>query len=162
MTAFVAKPAVCSLNRSEGPATCTGAFGLIHLACCAALEHGQQHSLCEVHAAWQVFLPDHPASTSASGQVSANRSASGDARVALACLSQTSDLLCLQVNIKTRTKFMWICTFFCMLEISGFGCRISVIKKPGYAGYVSMQGDSTSSRALLMHSPLKSVCTPAS
>lgn len=55
--------------------------------------------------------------------------------------SQTSTLLRLQVNIITRTKFMWICTFFCMLEISGFGCRISVIKKPSYPGYVSMQGE---------------------
>ena len=55
--------------------------------------------------------------------------------------SQSSALLCLQVNIKTRAKFMWICTFFCALEISGFGCRISVIKEPSYAGYVSMQGE---------------------
>ena len=55
--------------------------------------------------------------------------------------SQSSALLCLQVNIKTRAKFMWICTFFCALEISGFGCRISVFKNPSYAGYVSMQGE---------------------
>ena len=74
--------------------------------------------------------------------------------------SQSSALLCLQVNIKTRAKFMWICTFFCALEIAGFGCRISVMKQPGYAGYVSMQGENTV-QSLVMHSFLVSVCKPA-
>eukprot|EP00891_Asterochloris_glomerata_P000262 jgi/Astpho2/262/Aster-02155 len=59
--------------------------------------------------------------------------------VALCCFG-VAGIIVSVVNIITRTKFMWICTFFCMLEISGFGCRISVIKKPSYPGYVSMQG----------------------
>ena len=66
-------------------------------------------------------------------------------------------LACVQINMRTGYRVMWICSLFCLMEVAGFSCRLVMLRTASFPVYTSMQGDALSQHITYL-TVLSAVC----